>query len=180
LKPHKTQSASSLLGSLARLRRVIFGRIRVSRAGAGLRFGFGETTRFLETRAGTPAPIPEPRRRPRSSIGESAAQDAEFRQMHHELSIFLNGAKNRKSLRHLAFFEGIMKKRGPQALESVSIDTLKRAHVQLNLLLNVAPSRTLRVLSSKMLVALVAREDEGPVRILDNRTTDFMLSNFSA
>jgi len=119
-----------------------------------------------------PAPGPETTPAPNTPLTvEAKAQ----RQLHHaltahdsrlpsmlaELSNFLNAQPaTRATLSHLSYFEATLEMRGSEAFVEMQVHNLRKAYVQMEVVIRAAPSRMLVSLAEKMELALLVRDDE--------------------
>lgn len=90
----------------------------------------------------------------------------ELRRMQQSLTHLLDGLpENRKTLRHLAFMEQALAKKGLRALHKVPFDVLKRALAQFEGLVVNWSDEGLAALRSKMAVAVIEREPDPSTRV---------------
>jgi hypothetical protein len=102
-----------------------------------------------------------PSRPPRVSKIDAAAQRelSDLEKMRGALKELLDELpENRGTLRHLAFIEHAMDKKGARALYKVPLDVLKRAHEQIEAVVTNWSNEGLACLRSKMAVAIIDRE----------------------
>lgn len=90
----------------------------------------------------------------------------ELRRMQQSLTRLLDELpENRKTLRHLAFMEQALAKKGLRALHKVPFDVLKRALAQFEGLVVNWSDEGLAALRSKMAVAVIEREPDPSTRV---------------
>jgi hypothetical protein len=90
----------------------------------------------------------------------------ELRQMQQSLARLLDELpENRKTLRHLAFMEQALAKKGLRAVHKVPFDVLKRALAQFEGLVVNWSDEGLAALRSKMAVAVMEREPDPSTRV---------------
>lgn len=159
-------------GFLHSLRRIVFGRIRLSKKGA-LHLSFGEPSRRRKAASST-------REQAEASSGTkkkalpAAGNDSAGMLMHSELCIHLNAnPENRVRLRHLSFFEAMLAKRGSSVFADLRLDILRKAHSQIELLAGASASPGLLSLAAKMAAVLVQRGGIGATKRLDSPPSDF-------
>ena len=102
-----------------------------------------------------------PSRPPRVSKIDAAAQRelSDLERMRSALKTLLDELpENRGTLRHLAFIEHAMEKKGARALYKVPLDVLKRAHEQIEAVVTNWSNEGLACLRSKMAVAIIDRD----------------------
>ena len=130
--------------------------------------------RGLEVVLAEPPVRADPARvRAKSRSGARAGRDpateknrGELRRMQQSLARLLDELpENRKTLRHLAFMEQALGKKGLRAMHKVPFDVLKRALEQFEGLVVNWSDEGLAALRSKMAVALIEREPDPSARV---------------
>lgn len=108
--------------------------------------------------------LDEPAQRKHRGQGPSAEEERAQRDLQaicHSLARLLDESpRNRAAMRHLAFIEHALHKKGLRALHKVPYDALKRAHDQLEGMVVNWSDAGLATLRSKMAVTLMEREPE--------------------
>lgn len=130
-----------------------------------LRLRRGE--RGLEVVLDDPDPAPKPSAAGKKAVGKSRPDPQQERERQTLLRVQASLARlldelpeNRTTLRHLAFIEHALQKKGIRALHKVPYDVLKRAHEQLEGVVVNWSDEGLATLRSKMAVTLIEREPE--------------------
>lgn len=101
------------------------------------------------------------RRKPADLAADKERQD--LQRMQASLTALLDRAPDsRKTLRHLEFIEYALQKKGLRALQKVPYDALQRALEQFEGVVTNWSDEGLACLRSKMAVALIDREPDGP------------------
>lgn len=126
--------------------------------------------RGLEVVLDNPLPKADPAKvRVKTKAGRdpNAEKDRrELRQMQQSLALLLDELpENRETLRHLAFMEQALGKKGLRAMRKVPFDVLKRALDQFEGLVVNWSDEGLAALRSKMAVALIEREPDPSTRV---------------
>lgn len=159
-------AATSLLGRLAKVFQAVFrDDVVLQRGDGGVHLSFRDRSR--------PAAKP-PSREQRAAEREQR----ELQQALHELGELLDGSATlRSTLRHLAFIEQALEKKGWRGLYKVPLDVLQAALRQFEgLVTNWSPAG-LACLRSKMAVAVLDRERIDPDEEADNRKTAAVLES---
>ncbi len=137
-----------------------------------LRHGSRGLVLVLDEPAATAATKSKSRGRTQSDP-QAQQEQRDLRRMQESLARLLDEVPaNRNTLRHLAFFEHALGKKGLRALNKVPYDVLKRALDQFEGLVVNWSDEGLAALRSKMAVALIEREPDPSIRIQPPTASD--------